>query len=74
METNTINNKVEEKDSKTCLDGEMTKENMVPKTPCPKDVLTNEKEKNKELVTPRTKMGYNDVSNTTRKFGFNEYV
>ncbi len=42
----------------------------MPKTPCPKDVMTDEEEENIELVTPKTEMGYNDVSNTTRKIGF----
>jgi len=33
--------------------------NMMPKTPCPKDVLTDEEEENIELVTPKTETNYN---------------
>jgi hypothetical protein len=47
---------------------------MVPKTPCPKDVLIDEEEENTEPMTPRAKMGYNDVSNTTRKNSSIKYV
>jgi hypothetical protein len=46
----------------------------VPKTPCPKGVLIDEKEESMEPMTLRTKMCYNDVSNTTITIGFIEYV
>jgi hypothetical protein len=69
MEANTISNKVEEKNFTTCPIGEMTKlddeeKSMVPKTPCPKDAMTNEEKESMELVTSRIEMGFNDVSNT----------
>ncbi len=33
-----------------------------------------EEEENMKLVTPRTKMGSNDASNTPREIGFAKYV
>jgi hypothetical protein len=60
VEANTINNKVKEEDSTTYLDGKMIElneeeESMVLKTPCPKDVMTDEEEEGMELtMTPRT--------------------
>ncbi len=49
MEANTINNQVEEKDFLACPNDKMTKsddekKNMIPETPCPKDVMTNDEE------------------------------
>ncbi len=40
---------MEEKDSLACPNGKMTKsddkeKNMIPETPCPKDVMTNDEE------------------------------
>jgi len=67
-EANTISNKVKEEDSKTCLDGKMTKldeeeKNTMLKTPCPKDVMTDEEEEStKPTTTPRIKTGYNNAS------------
>ncbi len=79
MEANTINNEVEEKDSIACPNGEMKesddqKKNIMLKTPCPKAATKDEEEESMELVTPRTKMGFNDMDNTLKFFGFTQYV
>jgi hypothetical protein len=37
---------------------------MMPKTPCPRDVMTDEKKEGIELVTPNKKTSYNGVNNT----------
>jgi hypothetical protein len=67
VEANTINNKVKEEDSTTCLDGKMTKldeegKNKVLKTPCPKDVMTDEEEEGMETTTSKIETGYNNAS------------
>jgi hypothetical protein len=65
---------VDEDDCDTCPDGRMTKlddeeESMVPKAPCPEDVVMDEKEKCTKLTTLRTKLNYNDANNTPREIG-----
>jgi hypothetical protein len=69
MEVNTISNEVEEKDFTTCPNVEMMKsddkeKNTVLETPCPKNTMANEEKESTKLVTPWTKIGFNDVSNT----------
>ncbi len=59
VEVNIINNEVEKEDYKTCPNGGMIEsddkeENMMPKTPCPKDVLTDEEKEGIKFVTPKT--------------------
>jgi len=43
-------------------------ENIVLKTPCPKNIVTDEEE-GMEPTTPRIKTGYNDASSTLRELG-----
>jgi hypothetical protein len=68
VEANTINIKVKEEDSTTCLDGKMIEldeeeKNIVLKTPCPKDVMIDEEKENMEpTTTPRIEKGYNNAS------------
>jgi len=76
-----ISSKVEKEDSTTCLKGRMTKldeeeESKVPKTTYPKDTImdSKEEEENIELMTPRSKMGSNDVNNTPVEIGSTLYI
>jgi hypothetical protein len=59
MEVNMISSKVEEENYATYPYGIMTmsddeEKNTVLETPCPKDVVTDEKEEGTKLVTPKT--------------------
>jgi hypothetical protein len=68
-----------EEDSTTCLDGGMTKlddeeKNMMPKTPCPKDAMTDEEEESTKLTTLKTKMDYSDANNKPKEIGSTQYV
>jgi hypothetical protein len=59
VEVKIINNEVEKEDNNTCPDGGMIElddkeKNMMPKTPCPEDVLIDEEEEGIKLVTPKT--------------------
>ncbi len=79
MEANIITSEVEEEDSTTCTNARMTKlddedKNTMPKTPSLEHAMMNEEKEGKELMTLKTKIGSNDVSNTLRKFGFAQYV
>jgi hypothetical protein len=75
MEVNTVSSEVEEEDYETCPNGKMTKlddekKNIVFETPCPEDVVIDEREEGMEPMTPRIKMGCNDASNTLKEIGF----
>jgi hypothetical protein len=79
VKVNIISNGVEEEDFATRFDGGMMEsddeeENTVPKTPCPKNAMMDEEKEGTKLITPRTKMGSNDNSNTPRKIGSTQYV
>jgi hypothetical protein len=79
MKVNIISIKVKEEDFATRFDGGMTElddeeESIVPKTPCPKNAMTDEEKEGTKLTTPRTEMGSNDASNTPREIGSSQYV
>jgi hypothetical protein len=79
MEANTISNEVDEEDSTTCPNDEMMElneeeKNMVVKTPCLENTMTDSNEEDIEPTTPRLKMGSNDVTNTPKKISSIHYV
>ncbi len=79
MEANTISSKVDEEDSTTRPIGEMMElddkeESMVLQTPCLENTMTNSNEEGIEPMTPRSKMGSNDVTNTPKIIGSTQYV
>ncbi len=72
---------MEKEDSTTCSKGRMTElddegKNKVLKKIDPKDTImdSKEEEENIEPMTPRSKMGSNDVNSTPTKIGFTMYV
>ncbi len=74
MEVNTISNEVEKEDYNTCPYGGMIElndkeKNTMPKTRCPKNVFTDEKEENTKLVTPKTETSYNVRTTHPQKLG-----
>jgi len=78
VEANTITSEVEEEDSTTCANVEMMElddkeDSTMPKPQSPKENMTNEEEKSPKL-TPRTKTGSDDVSNTPKEVGSTQYV
>jgi len=78
VEANTITNEVEEEDSTTCANVEIMESddkenNTMPKPQSPKENMTNEEDESPKL-TPRTKMGFNDVSNTPKEVGSTQCV
>jgi hypothetical protein len=74
MEANTINSEVDEEDPTTCPNGEMMESNdeernMVLKTPCLENIMTDSKKEGTKLTTLKSKMGSNDVTNAPKKIG-----
>ncbi len=77
MEANTISSEVDEEDPTTCPNGEMMESNdeernMVLKTPCLENTMTDSKKEGMKLITPKSKMGSNDVTNTPKKIGYTQ--
>jgi hypothetical protein len=75
MEANTISSKVEHDDFATFSNDRMTKsndeeENMVLRTPSPKNAMMGDEEESTKPMTPCTKTGSNDPNNTPIKIGF----
>jgi len=73
VEANIAISEVEEKDSRACVDGRLTKseedKNTILKTQSLEENMTNEEEEGLKLATPRTKIGSNDVNNTLKEVG-----
>jgi hypothetical protein len=79
VEANTTINEVEEEDSRTCANGGLLEsneedENTMLETQSLKENMIDEEEEGLELVTPRTTISSNDVSNTPKEVGFARYV
>jgi hypothetical protein len=79
VEVITNSGEVEEEDCETCPDGEMMEsddeeENMVFETPCPEDVVTDEKEEGMKSMTPRIETSCNDANCTPKEIKSTQYV